>query len=59
MAEQEPHAAQTEGTSEGVPSRVPIWDIVRYYLRLARSALVGGWRSVGRWNGNWWGSASG
>src|SRR6266404_4419178 len=41
MAEQEPHAAQTEGTSEGVPSRVPIWDIVRYYLRLGTLGFGG------------------
>src|SRR5262247_3147635 len=41
MAEQEPHAAQTERTSEGVPSRVPIWDLVRYYLRLGALGFGG------------------
>jgi chromate transporter len=34
MAEQEPQAAQTERSPDGVASRVPIWDLVRYYLRL-------------------------
>src|ERR687887_825869 len=41
MAEQEPQAAQTERTSEGVASRVPIWDLVRYYLRLGALGFGG------------------
>jgi hypothetical protein len=41
MAEQEPHAAQTERTTEGVASRVPIWDLVRYYLRLSALGFGG------------------
>ena len=41
MAEQEPHAAQTERTAEGVASRVPIWDLVRYYLRLGALGFGG------------------
>src|SRR5262244_2871885 len=41
MAEQEPHAAQTERTSEGVAARVPIWDLVRYYLRLGALGFGG------------------
>src|SRR5262249_41531704 len=41
MAEQESHAAQPERTSEGVASRVPIWDLVRYYLRLGALGFGG------------------
>src|SRR5919201_3720277 len=41
MAEQEPHAAQTERTSEGVATRVPIWDLTRYYLRLGALGFGG------------------
>ena len=41
MAEQEPHAAQAERPPEGVPSRVPIWDLVRYYLRLGALGFGG------------------
>src|SRR5256884_6500453 len=41
MAEQEPHAAQAERSPEGVPSRVPIWDLVRYYLRLGALGFGG------------------
>src|SRR5438477_9383816 len=41
MAEQEPQAAQTERTSEGVAARVPIWDLVRYYLRLGALGFGG------------------
>src|SRR2546425_12510403 len=41
MAEQEPQAAQPERTSEGVASRVPIGDLVRYYLRLGALGFGG------------------
>src|SRR5256884_6883936 len=41
MAEQEPHAAQAERSPEGVPSRVPIWDLVFYYLRLGALGFGG------------------
>src|SRR5437660_7950361 len=41
MAEQEPHAAKAERSPEGVPSRVPIWDLVRYYLRLGALGFGG------------------
>src|SRR5215475_13557932 len=41
MAEQEPHTAQTERTHEGVASRIPIWDLVRYYLRLGALGFGG------------------
>src|ERR671931_1104663 len=41
MAEQEPQAAQTERTSEGVATRVPIWDLVRYYFRLGSLGFGG------------------
>src|SRR5215813_12642189 len=41
MAEQEPHAAQPERTAEGVASRVAIWDLVRYYLRLGTLGFGG------------------
>src|SRR5438552_16799358 len=41
MAEQEPHAAQAERSPEGVPSRVPIRDLVRYYLRLGALGFGG------------------
>ena len=41
MPEQEPHAAQTDGAQEGVPSRVPIWHLVRYYLRLGALGFGG------------------
>src|SRR6266496_1125838 len=41
MAEQEPHATQAERSPEGVPSRVPIWDLVRYYLRLGALGFGG------------------
>jgi len=41
MAEQEPHAAQTTRTPEGVASRVPIWGLVRYYLWLAALGFGG------------------
>src|SRR5262252_2440792 len=41
MPEQEPHAAKTNGAQEGVPSRVPIWDLVRYYLRLGALGFGG------------------
>ncbi len=32
MAEQDPQVARSDIADEGVPSRVPIWDLVRYYL---------------------------
>ena len=41
MAEQEPHAAQAERPPEGVPSRVPIRDLVRYFLRLGALGFGG------------------
>src|SRR6266496_1102428 len=41
MAEQEPHATQAERSPEGVPSRVPIWDLVRYFLRLGALGFGG------------------
>ena len=41
MPEQEPQAAKTDGAQEGVPSRVPIWEIVRYYLRLGTLGFGG------------------
>src|SRR5436309_14499295 len=41
MAEQGPQAAQTERTSEGVAARVPIGDLVRYYLRLGALGFGG------------------
>ena len=41
MAEQEPQAAPPERTSEGVASRVAIWDLVRYYLRLGTLGFGG------------------
>src|SRR5881396_1164767 len=41
MAEQEPHTAQAERSPEGVPSRVPIRDLVRYYLRLGALGFGG------------------
>ena len=41
MAEQESQAAQPERTSEGVASRVPIGDLVRYYLRLGTLGFGG------------------
>jgi len=37
MAEQEPHAAQAERS----PAGVPIWDLVRYYLRLGALGFGG------------------
>src|SRR5437660_1519353 len=41
MAEQEPHAAKAERPPEGVPSRVPIWALVRYFLRLGALGFGG------------------
>src|SRR5262247_1928824 len=41
MAEQEPHAAQAERSPEGAPARVPIRDLVRYYLRLGALGFGG------------------
>jgi chromate transporter len=41
MAEQEPQAAQPERTPDGVASRIPIWDLVRYYLRLGTLGFGG------------------
>src|SRR5215471_19008499 len=41
MAEQKPDAAQPESTTEGVAARVPIWDLVRYYLRLGALGFGG------------------
>src|SRR5712691_7912362 len=41
MPEQEPHAAKNDGAQEGVPSRVPIWHLVRYYLRLGALGFGG------------------
>src|SRR5919197_2899039 len=41
MAEQTPQAAQTKRTSEGVATRVPIWDLVRYYFRLGSLGFGG------------------
>src|SRR5919199_566046 len=41
MPEQEPHATRSDGAQEGVPSRVPIWDLVRYYLRLGALGFGG------------------
>src|SRR2546422_283879 len=41
MAEHEPQAAGSDLPQEGVASRVPIWDLVRYYLRLGALGFGG------------------
>ena len=41
MPEQEPQAAKTDMAQDGVASRVPIWDLVRYYLRLGALGFGG------------------
>ena len=41
MPEQEPQAGKTDMPQEGVPSRVPIWHLVRYYLRLGALGFGG------------------
>src|SRR5262245_27026333 len=41
MAEQKPDAAQPESTTEDVAALVPIWDLVRYYLRLGALGFGG------------------
>src|SRR5215467_9685812 len=41
MAEQKPDAAQPESTTEGVATRVPIRDLIRYYLRLGALGFGG------------------
>src|SRR5262245_9705254 len=41
MPEQEPHAARTDGDQGGVPTRVPIGALVRYYLRLGALGFGG------------------
>src|SRR5207344_1350449 len=48
MAEQEPQAAKTDMVPEGVASRVPIWDLVRYYLRLGALGFGGPVALVGQ-----------
>jgi chromate transporter len=41
MAEHESQAARTDAAPEGVASRVPIWNLVRYYLRLGTFGFGG------------------
>ena len=41
MPEQQPHVTKTDGTQESVPAWVPIWDLVRYYLRLGALGFGG------------------
>ena len=41
MEEKKPQAARTDAAQDGVPSRVPIWDLVRYYLRLGTLGFGG------------------
>src|SRR2546423_9016009 len=41
MPEQEPQAPRSDIPQEGVPSRVPIWALVRYFLRLGALGFGG------------------
>ena len=41
MAEHESQATRTDAAPEGVASRVPIWNLVRYYLRLGTFGFGG------------------
>src|SRR5437588_6563082 len=41
MPEPEPQAAKTNRPPEGVPARVPIWALVRYFLRLGALGFGG------------------
>src|SRR6266704_6750561 len=41
MPEDEPQVPKTDMVQEGVPSRVPIWELVRYYLRLGALGFGG------------------
>src|SRR5262249_34948765 len=41
MPDQEPRTDNNDMSQEGVPSRVPIWHLVRYYLRLGALGFGG------------------
>jgi chromate transporter len=48
MPEPEPQAPKTDMAQDGVASRVPIWDLVRYYLRLGALGFGGPVALVGQ-----------